>query len=187
MREIGEHLGIKSTNGVNDHLKALERKGYIDRQDHRSRALSIKRRPVKNTVPAAMPLGETVSIPILGRVAAGEPVLALEQAEGSVTIDSFLIGDARRVYALKVVGDSMIEDGIFDGDYLFVRKQAHAERGAIVIAMIEDEATVKRFYPEPDHIRLQPANSAMQPIIVPRNAFRETQILGTVVGMYRRM
>ena len=184
LREIGEELGIRSTNGVNDHLKALERKGLLSRDGHRSRALQPHRDGVLR---AAMAAGRTVTVPLLGRVAAGEPILAVEQAEQSVTIDSFLVGDASRVYALKVVGDSMIEDGIFDGDFLFVRKQPTADKGSIVVAMIEGEATVKRFYPERDRIRFQPANSTFKPIYVRRSEFRETMILGTVVGVFRRV
>ena len=202
LREIGEALSIRSTNGVNDHLKALERKGYIQREGHRSRSISIVQKEPRSTVkttsetfmsqpadllPALLPMGNSVQIPVLGRVAPGEPILAIEQAEDSVMMDSFFVGDASRVYALRVVGESMIDDGILDGDFIFVRKQSHAERGAIVVAMIDGEATVKRFFPEKDHVRFQPANSAMQPIIVLRSAFRETQILGTVVSVMRRL
>jgi repressor LexA len=193
LREIGEELGIRSTNAVSDHLKALERKGYLSRHDNRSRGLTLKHPEGEagglrgGVVSALAPRGRAVAIPLLGRVAAGEPILAFEDARDSVTVDSFLIGDATKVYALRVVGQSMIDDGILDGDYIFVRKQPQAERGAIVVAMIEGEATVKRYYPEKDHIRFQPANQAMQPIVVARDAFRETQILGTVVGVFRRV
>lgn len=194
LREIGEELGIRSTNAVSDHLKALERKGYLDRHDNRSRGLTLKRPGDGDgetgrggVLSALAPRGRTVEIPLLGRVAAGEPILAFEDARDTVTVDSFLIGDATKVYALRVVGQSMIDDGILDGDYIFVRKQPQADRGAIVVAMIEGEATVKRYYPEKDHVRFQPANAAMQPIVVPRSAFRETQILGTVVGVFRRV
>jgi repressor LexA len=205
LREIGDELGIRSTNGVNDHLKALEKKGYIERRGNRSRALTLKHsvvpRPAhpgghkpasldggaQNVIPAALPSSDTIEVPLLGRVAAGEPILAEEHSEGTVTVDRFLVGGDAPVYALRVVGESMIEDGIFDGDFLFVRKQAHADRGAVVVAMIDGEATVKRFYPEADHVRFQPSNHEMAPIIVPRSAFRETQILGTVVGVYRKL
>ena len=177
IREIGRHLKIKSTNGVNDHLKALERKGYITREDMKSRAL----RPVQ-------PLTDSVvDVPILGRVAAGQPLLAVENVEDTVKVDSFFIGTGREVFALRVVGESMIEDGIHDGDYIFVRKQLTAHRGDTVVALIEDEATVKRFYPEGDRIRFQPANAAMRPIYVHRDDFRPTMILGVVVGVYRRL
>ena len=101
-----------------------------------------------------------IDVPLVGRVAAGAPLLAVENIEDTVKVDRFFIGQTREVFALRVKGDSMIEDGIFDGDFIFVRKQLHANRGDIVVAMIEDEATVKRYYPEGDSIRFQPANSA---------------------------
>jgi repressor LexA len=176
LREIGEHMGIRSTNGVNDHLKALERKGVLTRDDMKSRAL----RPVTTA-------GPVVEIPIVGRVAAGQPALALENVEDTVRIDRFFIGPSREVFALRVQGESMIEDGIFDGDYIFVRKQLTAESGEIVVAMIGDEATVKRYFPEGDHIRFQPANAAMDPIYVRRSEFRSVDILGVVVGVYRKL
>jgi repressor LexA len=166
IREIGEHFGIRSTNGVNDHLKALERKGYLLRGELKSRALSV----------------------IEGGRSHGAPILAQENITDHVRIDSVLLGDGgRKVFALRVSGDSMIGDGIFDGDYIFVRKQLHAGAGEIVVAMIEDEATVKRFYPEGDRVRFQPSNPRLKPIYVSREDFRETQIIGLVVGVYRKM
>src|SRR4051794_11422176 len=118
LREIGEHMGIRSTNGVNDHLKALEKKGYLEREDLKSRAL----RPLdRDTSPSA----ESVDVPLLGRVAAGEPILAIEHAQDTVRVDRFFLGSSareREVFALRVVGESMIEAGIFDGDFIFVRK-----------------------------------------------------------------
>ncbi|MFT7625197.1 MAG: repressor LexA [Myxococcota bacterium] len=180
IREIGEQLSIKSTNGVNDHLKALERKGYLKREDMKSRAL----RPVDPPMRA----NEMISVPILGRVAAGAPLLAFEDAEDSVKVDSFFLsGSGREVFALRIVGESMIEDGIHDGDFIFVRKQSTADRGDTVVALIEDEATCKRYYPEGDKIRFQPANAAMDPIYVHRSDFKNTQLLGVVVGVYRKM
>ena len=141
-----------------------------------------------NVVPMIPPnSGSTISIPLLGRVAAGEPILAEEHAEGSVVVDSLLVGGNKKVFALKVVGESMIEDGIFDGDYIFVQKRSHAQPGEIVVVVIDNEATVKRYYPEGDRIRLQPANSAMEPIYVNKADFREVQIMGLVVGVYRNM
>ena len=181
IREIGEHLQIRSTNGVNDHLKALERKGYITREDMKSRAV----RPVDIPTPPAM--NNMVEIPILGRIAAGQPLLAVEHVEDTVQVDSFFIGSGPEVFALRVMGESMIEDGIHDGDYIFVRKQITANRGDIVVALIDDEATCKRYYPEGDRIRFQPANSTMEPIYVRRSDFRNTSLLGVVVGVYRRM
>jgi repressor LexA len=195
IREIGEHFGIRSTNGVNDHLKALERKGYLMRGELKSRALSLieggkPARFVRRDVEAAPEAdsGRTVDVPVVGKVAAGEPMLAEENITDHVRIDSFLLGDAtKKVFALKVTGDSMIGDGILDGDYIFVRKQLQAEPGEVVVALIEDEATVKRYYPEGDRVRFQPSNPKMKPIYVSRDEFRETQIIGVVVGVYRRM
>jgi repressor LexA len=187
LREIGNHFGIKSTNGVNDHLKALEKKGAIERAGLKSRAM----RPVGHG--AVVPLrgarlgDETVEIPILGRVAAGQPILAVEDAEDTVKVDRFFVGPHREVFGLRIVGDSMIEDGIFDGDYVFVKKTPTARTGEIVVAMIGDEATVKRYYPEGDQIRFQPANSRLQPIVVRRSEFRSVDILGIVVGVYRKL
>lgn len=182
IREIGGHMGIRSTNGVSDHLKALERKGYLLRDELKSRAL----RPADLAVAAPLD-GDLVEVPIVGRIAAGQPLLAQEHITDTVKVDSFFLGANQRVFALRVVGDSMIGDGIFDGDYIFVRKQVRAEPGQIVVVLIEDEATVKRYYPEGDRIRLQPSNPTMDPIYVRADAFRETAILGVVVGVYRRM
>jgi len=196
IREIGEHFGIRSTNGVNDHLKALERKGYLLRGELKSRALSVidgGRSPARllrmsRRELSAVGEGEVVQVPVVGKVAAGEPILAQENITDHVRIDSVLLGDGgRKVFALRVSGDSMIGDGILDGDYIFVRKQLHADPGEIVVAMIEDEATVKRFYPEGDRVRFQPSNPRLKPIYVSRDDFRETQIIGVVVGVYRKM
>lgn len=199
LREIGEHFNIRSTNGVNDHLKALEKKGHLRREDLKSRAM----RPVlpDNVVPlrrtpSATGNVEVVSandnedmaeIPILGKVAAGLPILAVEQAQDTVKVDRVLIGGHREVFGLRIVGESMIEDGIFDGDYVFVKKTASANPGDIVVAMIEGEATVKRYYPEGNQIRFQPANSHMAPIIVRRSEFKSVDIIGIVVGVYRKL
>ena len=189
IREIGEHLGIRSTNGVADHLKALKRKGYLPQRGQKSRTLIPAQRPKDATVSVLVPKSnQTMSIPILGRVAAGEPILAEEHAEGTVQVDSFLVGgDGRKTFALKVVGESMIEDGIFDGDFIFVRKRSYAERGDVVVVMIENEATVKRYHPQGNRIRLQPANASMKPIYINKKDFRQAQILGVVVGVYRKM
>ena len=196
IREIGEHFGIRSTNGVNDHLKALERKGYLLRGELKSRALSVidgGRSPARllrmsRRELSAVGEGEVVQVPVVGKVAAGEPILAQENITDHVRIDSMLLGDGgRKVFALRVSGDSMIGDGILDGDYIFVRKQLQAGPGEIVVAMIEDEATVKRFYPEGDRVRFQPSNPRLKPIYDSRDDFRETQIIGVVVGVYRKM
>ncbi|MFP2910369.1 transcriptional repressor LexA [Pyxidicoccus sp. 3LFB2] len=189
IREIGEQMDIRSTNGVNDHLKALERKGYLNRGEQQSRSLVPTKR-----ARLALGLGMKkdagmVEVPLLGKVAAGAPLLAQEHMEDSVKIDSFLLGgvNGREVFALRVKGQSMIDDGIHDGDYLFVKKTPSAQPGEIVVALIEDEATVKRYYPEGERIRFQPANATMQPIYVSRADFRSTMILGQVVGVYRKL
>ena len=176
LREIGAHMGIRSTNGVNDHLRALEKKGYLHREDLKSRAL----RPLFTE-------DNVVEVPVLGRVAAGQPMLAVHNYEDTVKIDRFFIGQNREVFALRVKGESMIEAGIFDGDYVFVRKQLKAAPGEVVVAMIEDEATVKRYYPEGDTIRFQPANAAMSPILVRKRDFRSVDLLGVVIGVYRKL
>jgi repressor LexA len=185
LREIGLHFGIKSTNGVNDHLRALEKKGYLEREDLKSRAL----RPMGMRGPVRAPSRDEdlIEVPLVGRVAAGLPLLAVENVEDTVKVDRFFIGQTREVFALRVTGDSMIEDGIFNGDYIFVRKQLQASRGDIVVAMIEDEATVKRYFPEGDTIRFQPANAAMQPIYVRKRDWKSVNLIGVVVGVYRKM
>lgn len=215
LREIGEHFGIRSTNGVNDHLKALEKKGHLRREDLKSRAMRptslladarrmgevvpLRREPkapssnVGNVAPIPWGLGagddpaDLVDVPILGKVAAGQPILAVEHAQDTVKIDRVLVGGHTEVFGLRIVGESMIEDGIFDGDYVFVKKTATARPGEIVVAMIEGEATVKRYFPEGDQIRFQPANANMAPIIVRRAEFKQVDIIGVVVGVYRKL
>jgi repressor LexA len=201
IREIGEALDIASTNGVNDHLKALEKKGYLQRDPAKSRALipTSQARDVLGpgagvdnvfSLAARRDSRRTtrlVEVPIVGRVAAGQPILAQEHVEGTVQVDSFFLGTSKKVYALRVQGDSMIGDGILSGDYIFVKKQLQADDGEIVVALIDDEATVKRVYFEGDRIRFQPSNPRMAPIYVRREDFRSTMILGVVVGVYRKM
>ncbi len=189
IREIGEEMDIRSTNGVNDHLKALERKGFLTRGEQQSRSLVPTKRArmilglgAKRNDPAM------IEIPLLGKVAAGAPLLAQENIEDTVRIDSFLLGGSgKEVFALRVKGHSMIDDGIHDGDFIFVKKAPSAASGEIVVALIEDEATVKRYFPEGDKVRFQPANKDMSPIYVSKADFRQTMILGRVVGVYRKM
>lgn len=185
LREIGESMGIRSTNGVNDHLRALERKGYLRREDMKSRALRLVGREPEPP-PSAGDDG-LLDVQVLGRVAAGLPLLAEENVVDTVRIDRMLVRGGRDVFGLKVQGDSMIDAGILNGDYIFVRKQATAERGEIVVALIGDEATVKYYFPEKDYIRFQPANDQMAPILVRASDFRPTMLLGVVVGVYRRL
>jgi repressor LexA len=199
IREIGEALDIRSTNGVNDHLKALEKKGFLARDPVKSRAVIPTPRArhvlagnsgnvisLRAPRPARTP-SRLVEIPILGRVAAGQPILAEERIEDTVQVDSFFLGTSKRVYGLRVQGDSMIGDGILSGDYIFVKKQLTADDGDIVVALIDDEATVKRVYFESGRVRFQPSNPRMAPIYVRREDFRSTMILGVVVGVYRKM
>lgn len=181
MREIGERLGISSTNGVSDHLKALERKGYISREADKSRALRVAR------LGAGAAQTAPTLVPLLWRVAAVEPIVAEEQALGHFHMDPALLGTSKRVFMLKVAGDSMIEAGILDGDYVFVKRQAHAERGEVVVAMLDGEATVKRFERTADAVRLLPANARLRPMVIAHDALARLQILGVVAGIYRRL
>lgn len=191
IREIGEELNIRSTNGVNDHLKALERKGYLSREDAKSRAIRPVFQPDGSRIQLASDepqvLDEIHTIPIVGRIAAGEPISAIQNAEDHVSLGQGLIGKAQGVFGLVVRGESMIEDGIHDGDYIFVKPQNDARNGEIVAVMVDDEATVKRFYRQGDQIRLQPANAKMEPIFIHASQWKNTAILGKVVGVYRRL
>jgi repressor LexA len=187
LREIGESMGIRSTNGVNDHLRALERKGYLRREDMKSRALKLVEDAEPSPRPRAVEEEEFFEIPVLGRVAAGLPLLAEEHIIDTVRVDRMLVRGGRDVFGLRVSGDSMIEAGILNGDYIFVRKQPTADRGDIVVALIGDEATVKYFFPEKDYVRFQPANSQMAPILVRASDFKSTMLLGKVVGVFRRL
>ncbi len=197
IREIGAEVGLRSTNGVAEHLRSLIRKGYLEKEDMKSRALTPtdKARAVTNPVaaegaeswqPRAFLKG-SVEVPLIGRVAAGLPALAEENIEDVVRLDSYFLGGGRKVFALTVVGESMIGDGIFEGDCVFVRQQETASPGEIVVAIIEGEATVKRFYPEKDRIRLQPSNPKMAPIYVRKADNRRSHIAGVVVGVYRKI
>ena len=175
VREICDATGLKSTSTVHGHLIRLEKKGLIARDSMKPRAISL---PFDRDATFIERSG-MVSIPIVGRVAAGMPILAAENIEEYVSLPQVMIGDGEH-YVLGVRGESMIDAGIMDGDYVVVRKQPTAYNGDIVVAMIEDEATVKRFYRENGAFRLQPENPTMKPIIVP-----EVTILGKVVSLYR--
>lgn len=176
IRQIGEALHISSTNGVRSHLKALEKKGYIQRSLRTSRGIAMLDR-VKSTMAEAV---DTIAVPILGRVTAGAPILAVENHDGHLLLDPSLV-HGNDVFALRVEGDSMIEAGILDGDYVLVRRQESASNGDIVVALLEDdEVTVKRFFREADGIRLQPENQRLEPIRVPN-----VSICGKVTGLIR--
>lgn len=197
LREIGAHMGIRSTNGVNDHLRALERKGYLTREDMKSRALRPINLPADLAgdpnaeagagARAANDDSSMVEIPLLGRIAAGAPILAQENVEETLRVDRDMVRGGREVFALRVQGDSMIDAGILSGDTIFVRKQSTASRGDIVCALIGDEATVKYYFPEKDYVRFQPANGSMAPILVRASDFKPTMLLGVVVGVFRRL
>jgi repressor LexA len=194
LREIGARMGIRSTNGVNDHLRALERKGYLTREDMKSRALRPTGLGGNGHAPELSPSAilpanddDLVEVQVLGRVAAGLPLFAEEHVIDTVRIDRGLLKGGREVFGLRVQGDSMIDAGILSGDYIFVRKQLTASRGDIVVALIGDEATVKYFFPEKDYVRFQPANKTMAPILVRAIDFKPTMLLGVVVGVFRRL
>ena len=181
IREICTAMSIKSTNGVSEHIETLCRKGYLVRDAQRNLARAIR--------PKHLPTGNrgTLEIPVLGEVTAGAPRLAVEESEEKICVDRTLLGEERDVFALRIAGESMIERGIHNGDLVFVRQTRDAKDGDIVIALIGEEATCKLFYREPNRrrIRLQPANASMEPIYVAKDAFRETMILGVVIGLYR--
>jgi len=168
IRQIGEQFGIKSPNGVADHLKALERKGEIRLESGAARGIELLRRRQEG-------------IPLVGRIAAGEPILAAENIEDHITIERMFPVDGK-CFALRVKGASMIGDGIRDGDIVVVRPQRTAQNGDIVVALLGDEATVKKFYREGRRIRLQPANPDYDPIYA-----TEIEICGKVIGVIRQM
>ncbi len=175
MREIGEKLGIRSTNGVERNLAALERSGLITRERGKSRGISLQAR------------GRPVApVPLLGRVAAGVPVLSPENREGEVMVDLslFSLRSHSNLFALKVKGESMVNAHILDGDTLLVRAQSSVQNGDIVVALVDGETTVKRFLIEKNRVLLQPENSAMKPIFVEQGEFR---IIGKAVGVLRKV
>lgn len=177
IREIGERFGISSTNGVRAILSVLAKKGYIERKPFVSRGIELKAYPI--------PSDGVTWVPIVGRIAAGQPVLAAENIEGTLALDRSWAGSGE-LFALRVKGDSMQGAGIFDGDYVIVRQQPTAENGEIVAAIVGEEATVKRLFREGNLIRLMPENSAMEPIVI-RKREEEVRIAGKVVGVLRKI
>ena len=169
--------GLNSTSSVHAHLTTLEKKGYIIKGNNKMRAIEVT--DIDNPY-ADLPKQEVAYLPIVGNVAAGSPILAVENVEDLLPVSIDFIGN-NESFVLKIKGDSMIEAGILDGDYVIVIKQNFAKNHDIVVALIEDSATVKTFYKEKDHIRLQPENSSMEPIIV-----KELNILGIVKGVVRK-
>lgn len=178
VREICEAVNLKSTSSVHSHLETLEKNGYIRRDPTKPRAIEI----VDDNFNLVR--RETVNVPIIGKVAAGEPLLAVQNVEGYFPIPSEYMPN-KQTFMLVVQGDSMINAGIFSGDYVVVEKQENAENGDKVVALVEDSATIKTFYKEKDHIRLQPENDFMDPIVISPN--QQFQVLGKVIGVFRFM
>lgn len=178
VREICSAVGFKSTSTVHGHLSKLEEKGYIRRDATKPRAIEV----LDNDPSSSLAYNkEVVNIPLVGSVTAGAPVLAVENIEDILPFPLDFINNSN-AFILKVKGDSMIDAGILNGDYIIVSQQSTATNGDIVVALIEDEATVKRFYKEEDHIRLQPENNLMESIIV-----KDVAIIGKVIGLYRKV
>ena len=193
VREIGDTIGLKSSSSVPSHLTALERKGYLHRSSSSARALTVNEDLLDDELsPSAVsvdsvieeePIDEVfrniVPVPLVGRVAAGEPILAEQNIEDTIGLPKQLVGDANS-FMLTVSGESMIEAGILDGDIVVVTEQSTANNGDIVVAMIDDEATVKTFYKEDGRVRLQPQNPTMDPIYA-----TDVTILGKVTALFR--
>jgi len=173
VREIGERVGLSSSSTIHAHLKALERHGLIERDPTKPRAL----RSSTHT-----PMPDAVVVPVLGRVAAGVPITAQEDVEGEFVLPTQFVPRSSNAFMLRVQGDSMIDAAILNGDLILVRPQRTAENGEVVVAMIDGEATVKRFYREPGRIRLQPENQTMAPIYA-----SDVEIVGRVEAVVRRL
>ena len=187
-REVCHALGLSSPSTVHVHLKALEEKGLIKRDPLKSRSISLTYPLEGSSVQASSApdvvqpsFSKIVNVPLVGDVAAGVPILAEENITDTISLPTDIVGDAPS-FLLSVRGESMIEAGINDGDYVVVKEQPVANNGDIVVAIIDDGATVKRFYKEKDHIRLQPENSSMDPIIT-----SNCSIAGKVVAVFRRL
>lgn len=188
VREIGKSVGLSSTATVHGYLNKLEEKGYVRKENQKGRALKLLKGLKTKNKEEFKPEGkyaysekELVEVPVVGKITAGEPILAVENLTDVFPIPLDFVGNSES-FMLVVRGESMIEAGILDGDYILVKKQNVARNGEIVVALIGDEATVKTFYKEKDHIRLQPENSTMDPIIVPN-----CEILGKVSGVFRKL
>lgn len=190
VREIGKAVGLSSTATVHSHLQKLEKLGYIKKENQKGRTLRIlkkeddlyePKRLQREPSKAFYNKKEMVDVPVVGKITAGSPILAVQNITDTFPIPLDFVGNSQS-FMLVVSGESMIEAGILDGDYILVRRQNVAENGEIIVALIDDEATVKTFYKEKDHIRLQPENSTMDPIIVP-----DCKILGKVIGVFRKM
>lgn len=176
VREIGEAVGLKSSSTVHSHLLQLEEKGWLKRDPAKPRAII----PIDMSADTEL-ISQTLALPVVGNVAAGTPILAEQNIENYLPIPTDFIGQGTH-YILRVKGESMIEAGIMDGDFLIVKQQADAANGEIIVAILDDEATVKRYYRRDGYIELRPENNALQPIIVDK-----VQIAGKVSGLLRRM
>ncbi len=174
VREIGEAVGLRSSSTVHAHLEKLEKKGYIRRDPTKPRAIEVLDESVQDAY--------MVSLPVLGRVTAGQPILAQQNIEDFIDVPSQFVKPGASQFVLRVKGDSMVNAGILDGDLVLVRQQNQAENGEIIVALLEDEATVKRFFREEDTIRLQPENPAYAPIESP-----DVVVLGKVMAVFRFM
>lgn len=185
VREVCTALGLSSPSTVHVHLKALEDKGLIKRDPLKSRSISLtyplEEAPAEDAVFGG-DYSNVISVPLVGDVAAGEPILAEQNITERLTLPVDIVGDSAS-FLLSVHGDSMVDIGINDGDYVVVKEQQTANNGDIVVAIVDDGATVKRFFREQDHVRLQPENSSMDPIIV----YGDCHIAGKVVALFRRM
>lgn len=177
VREIGEAVGLSSSSTVHSHLAALESKGLLRRDPSKPRALEVLD---YRDGERAVDYGQVRAVPLVGQVAAGAPILAAENIEATMSLPVEFAEES--TFILRVRGDSMIEAGIMDGDFVVVRQQTTANDGDIVVALLDDDSTVKRFFREADRIRLQPENSALEPIYA-----RDVQIMGKVVALFRRL
>jgi repressor LexA len=200
LREIASHFGLKGPKGPQKTLHILERKGYVRKTPGGSRAIEILKPQIgrlrtamvqgrrsgllyeKNVGSASMP---TVSLPIVGRVTAGDPILAIENIGGYVNFDRNLVS-SEDVFLLRVKGESMIDAHIQDGDFALVKPQKDAENGEIIVALIDDEATIKRIFKKRNLIRLEPANPTMEPIVIKKGEKR-VMIVGKVIGIFRKL
>jgi len=179
VREIAKAVGLSSPSTVHSHLTTLEEKEYIRKDPTKPRAIEVLYEPIKKQENDK----EMINIPLVGRVTAGEPILAVENIEDTFPLPLEYISDTSdKLFILTVEGESMIEAGILDGDYVIVKKQNTARNKDIIVALLDDEATVKRFFKEEDHIRLQPENPNMEPIFT-----SDCKILGKVIGVYRKL
>jgi len=184
VREIGSAVGLASPSTVHMHLKSLEEKGYIHRDSKKPRTIEVVEEPNSSSGTPLAHVSQnldsnTISLPLVGRVAAGVPVLAEQNVEEVITLPTSVVGDTGS-FMLRVHGTSMVNVGIYDGDYIVVKEQHEAHDGEIVVALIDDSATVKTFYREPEHVRLQPENDLMEPIYV-----KNPTILGRVTALIR--